>query len=62
MCIVSGARDVLRYYYLRPGAGGRTIVNDCSRQIASLLTPLFSLGALGEVLHCYIFSGSLDVF
>ncbi|KAK4113065.1 hypothetical protein N656DRAFT_640875 [Canariomyces notabilis] len=43
-CLVSGARDVPRYYCLRVGAGGRTI------------------GALGEVLHCYIFSNSIDVF
>ncbi|KAK4148657.1 hypothetical protein C8A00DRAFT_38769 [Chaetomidium leptoderma] len=43
-CLVSGARDVPRYYCLRVGAGGRT------------------QGALGEVLHCYIFSNSIDVF
>ncbi|KAK0610026.1 hypothetical protein B0T17DRAFT_125160 [Bombardia bombarda] len=43
-CIVSGARDVPRYYCLRVRSGGRTI------------------GALREVLHCYIFSNSIDVF
>src|SRR6187549_428906 len=36
----------------------------CLKQMRPLLTPfpLFHPGALGEVLHCYIFSNSIDVF
>jgi hypothetical protein len=45
-CLVSGARDVPRYYCLRVGAGGRTIGRRPTERLlkreASLLTPLSS--------------------